>query len=31
LCELGAVKAAASGTAALNFSSGKYIGLGIPK
>jgi hypothetical protein len=31
LCELGAVNAAASGTAALNFSSGKYIGLGIPK
>ena len=31
LCELGDVKAAASGTAALNFSRGKYNGLGMPK
>ena len=30
LCVLGEVKAADSGTVALNFSKGKYIGLGIP-
>jgi hypothetical protein len=29
LCALGVTKAAAPGTAALNFSRGKYIGLGI--
>ena len=29
-CALGDVNAAESGTVALNFSKGKYIGLGIP-